>query len=149
MDKKCTACGSTHLREITAYREQYLDSSVIAYVCEDCFHVEFYANNQLENQLKNTLDNERKTNERNVGIDKLISEKKVLLDEIQSAIRLLTNESDELKKRSEDESITVKEQKELLLKIKDIEKQIVSKTNESNSMKSTMLGLEVSKKRHL
>ena len=132
MKRKCTACGSENLseemRDFDIYTHitclapdsfQQFKFKVSSFVCLDCGHIELYSDDIKNSEILAQRNNEAKVKANEVK-NKLIfriNECKKDIDNLNTEISNINKYIESLKIKSNDENITVREQKEILNQI--------------------------------
>ena len=140
---KCTACGSTNLRQVygLVYEGDFSDGNAKlrgdAYVCMKCGHIEIYSSELLslaklekakEDKIANLI---KQVNDEKAAYQDKIVQLEIKVEELKSEINVLMT-------GAEDENITVKQHNELLKQIQLKEYEIARVQNEIKSVHLTI-----------
>ena len=149
---KCLNCGGTNLQPFSAFRGQYLEVDVHSYLCVDCGHVEFFASARARELVGEKLNLQKQMNTEIQAREEKIAELESTLEPLREQLNLFQEEVLKLRRASENENITVRQQKDLLaeleaakqkmesigLEVKDLEEQIECLKSEIRKIQKKM-----------
>lgn len=116
---KCSQCGNKNLKKtkFPAYVHASVDAnaefycSLDSYICLNCGHYEFFSTKTIEIYTSKNEEIEK--------IERMIVEVTKILTDIDNGIEKIKNELEELETESKNKDITIKQQEDILVKIKE------------------------------
>lgn len=130
---KCSSCGCTHLRKVERLLYDGYNSDGDTklrgetYICMECGHIEIFSSDLLEIAKDAELKENKKKYLKDEAIKeatKKIEKEKNKLPKLMKNLDSLNKEIKELKRKSQNEDITIKQQKLFLKQIEDKEREV-------------------------